>query len=41
MGTKKVNENGPNPFFGGGDQKHGRSQSYDNDFVLSWFRQLV
>ena len=33
MGTKNLNENGPNPFFFG-IQTHGQSQSYDNGFVF-------
>ena len=35
MGTKNENENGPNPFLFGGDQKHARSQSFGNGFVLA------
>ena len=42
MGTKNLNENGPNPFiFLGGDQKHGQRHSHGNGFVLAGFRQLV
>ena len=39
MGTKNLNENGPNPFFYGGTKKYG--QSYGNGFVSAWFGQQV
>ena len=37
MGTKNLNENGLNPFFGGWDQKYGQTKSYGNGLVRHGF----
>ena len=34
MGTKNLNENGPNPFFFIRDQKFGQADSYGNENLI-------